>query len=104
MRGTHVTLAMSDVVGDDLNVDRLGPGVPDVTTWARRRGALTRLAATRICPKCGTSIAGCAGTIPDTPKPGDARSRASQAMVIGSRIDAMAGAARAASNVAIIRS
>ena len=40
--GTTVTLAISDVVGDDLHAIGSGPGVPDATTWADAAAALDR--------------------------------------------------------------
>ena len=40
--GTTITLAISDVVGDDLHAIGSGPGVPDATTWADAAAALER--------------------------------------------------------------
>ena len=42
-RGQVVTLAISDVVGDDLSVIGSGPGVPDPSTWRDVRDALACL-------------------------------------------------------------
>jgi hydroxypyruvate reductase len=95
--GTTLTLAISDVVGDDLNAIGSGPGVPDVTTWADASAALERFGGDTHLSEVRHAIAqGVAGAIPDTPKPGDASLRRAQAMVIGSRADAMDGARRAA--------
>ena len=40
--GTTITLAISDVVGDDLHAIGSGPGVPDATTWSDAAAALER--------------------------------------------------------------
>ena len=92
------TFAISDVVGDDLTAIASGPTVADPTTFA---GALRVLAA------CGGTDAyppavvarlqeGRDGRVAETPKPGDPRLARSRARVIGSRHEAMAGAADAA--------
>lgn len=95
--GTTVTLALSDVVGDDLNAIGSGPGVPDATTWADAAAALERFGGDVHLSEVRHVIArGVAGAIPETPKPGDASLKRSQAMVIGSRMDAMEGARHAA--------
>jgi glycerate 2-kinase len=95
--GTTVTLAISDVVGDDLNAIGSGPGVADATTWADAAAMIERFGGDAHLSEVRHVIErGLGGAIPDTPKPGDASLRRSQAMVIGSRIDAMAGAKQAA--------
>ncbi len=95
--GTTVTLAISDVVGDDLNAIGSGPGVPDATTWADAAAALDRFGGdTHLSEVRHVIERGVAGAIADTPKPGDPALKRSQAMVIGSRADAMDGARQAA--------
>jgi hydroxypyruvate reductase len=95
--GTTVTLAISDVVGDDLNAIGSGPGVPDATTWADAALALERFGGEAHSRAVRAAIArGLAGELADTPKPGDRSIARAQAMVIGSRSDAMAGAGAAA--------
>jgi glycerate 2-kinase len=95
--GTTVTLAISDVVGDDLNAIGSGPGVPDATTWADAAAALERFGGDAHLSEVRHVIArGAAGALADTPKPGDGLLKRSQALVIGSRIDAMEGARQAA--------
>ena len=95
--GTTVTLAISDVVGDDLNAIGSGPGVADATTWADAAAALERYGGDAHLSEVRHLLArGAAGAIPDTPKPGDGSLKRSQARVIGSRIDAMEGARQAA--------
>jgi glycerate 2-kinase len=95
--GSTVTLAISDVVGDDLNAIGSGPGVPDTTTWADAAAMLERFGGDAHLSEVRHVIdRGVSGAIPDTPKPGDAAIRRARAMVIGSRLDAMAGARQAA--------
>ena len=95
--GTTVTLAISDVVGDDLNAIGSGPGVPDTTTWADAAAALERFGGDLHLPEVRHVMQrGLAGDIPDTPKPGSSALKRAQAAVIGSRNDAMEGAKQAA--------
>lgn len=95
--GTTVTLAISDVVGDELNAIGSGPGVADSTTWADAAAMLARFGGDAHLSEVRHVIdRGLAGGIADTPKPGDASLKRSHAMVIGSRMDAMAGAKQAA--------
>ena len=96
--GTTVTLAISDVVGDDLNAIGSGPGVPDPTTWHDAAAALERFGGARHPDHVRALVRqGVNGEIPDTPKPGHPSLSRASARVIGSRRDAMAGAAAAAS-------
>lgn len=91
--GTTVTLAISDVVGDDLNAIGSGPGVPDSTTWSEAASALARFGGDSHAESVKALMsAGLAGVIADTPKPGDHAVARTTARVIGSRIDAMEGA------------
>jgi glycerate 2-kinase len=95
--GHTVTLAISDVVGDDLSVIGSGPGVPDPSTWADVRDALAAFGgeghADAVIER---AAAGCAGLLPETPKASDAAMARARAHVIGGRREAMAGAAEAA--------
>ena len=95
--GTTTTLAISDVVGDDLNAIGSGPGVPDATTWADAASALERFGGDLHLPEVRHVMKrGLAGDLPDTPKPGSSALKRAQAAVIGSRSDAMEGAKQAA--------
>jgi len=95
--GTTITLAISDVVGDDLHAIGSGPGVPDSTTWSDAQAALDRFGGAAHSDRVRAVIsAGVAGEIPDTPKPGHPSLARAKARVIGSRTDAMAGARAAA--------
>ncbi len=95
--GATITLAISDVVGDDLNAIGSGPGVPDATSWSDAAAALDRFGGDGHAGRVREVVrAGLAGEIPDTPKPGAAALARATARVIGSRIDAMEGARAAA--------
>lgn len=95
--GTTVTLAISDVVGDDLHAIGSGPGVADTTTWSDAAAALDRFGGDTHADRVRHVIrGGLAGTVPDTPKPGHPSLARAMARVIGSRIDAMEGARAAA--------
>jgi glycerate 2-kinase len=93
-RGLTMTLAISDVVGDDLNAIGSGPGVPDPTTWADAASALARWGGAEAYPPTVVEVIqrGMRGEIRDTLKPGDPAASRVVARVIGSRADAVAGA------------
>ena len=65
-----ISFIISDVVGDPLDVIASGPTAPDPTTFADAKAVLHRY---HLWPKLPAGVAahldaGCAGTIPDTPK------------------------------------
>ena len=93
--GATVTLAISDVIGDDLSVIGSGPGVPDGSTWADALDVLRRFTGDAPAEAAVVAMAeaGCAGRIADTPKAGDPRLARAGARVIGGRAQAMAAAA-----------
>jgi glycerate 2-kinase len=95
--GTTITLALSDVVGDDINAIGSGPGVPDASTWADAAAALERFGGDAHAPAVREIIRrGRDGELPDTPKHADRSMARAMARVIGSRKDAMDGARAAA--------
>ena len=93
-----LTLAVSDVIGDDLSVIGSGPTVADPTTYADALAVLDRFGGRGGCPASavGWIERGARGEVPDTPKPGDPRLARAAARVIASRHDALAGARGAA--------
>ena len=98
--GTTITLAISDVVGDDLHAIGSGPGVPDRSTWSDVAAALDRFGGDRHGERVKALVRdGLAGKVADTPKPGHASLSRAQARVIGSRLDAMEGARSAAAGL-----
>lgn len=96
--GRTTTLAVSDVVGDDLSVIGSGPGVPDPSTWQDALEVYRQWTpAEQRLPHIDALLArGAAGTLPETPKAGDEAFARSTARVIGGRADAMRGAREAA--------
>jgi glycerate 2-kinase len=99
-RGTTLTLAISDVVGDDLSVIGSGPGVADPTTWSDVSAALSRRTDAPMPATILSRVAeGVAGRIEDTPKPGDALLGRAAARVIAGRKDVLDGARRAAESL-----
>ncbi len=100
-RGACHTLVISDVVGDDVSVIASGPTVADASTFADALALLQRFGGEGAYPAAAVARLrrGVAGGVPDTPKPGDARLAASTTTVVGSRRDAMAGAAQEAASL-----
>ena len=98
--GTTVTLAISDVVGDDLHAIGSGPGVPDSSTWSDAAAALERYGGSTHSNNVRKVVQlGVDGALADTPKPGDPSMARSVARVIGNRDDAMEGARAAATSL-----
>jgi hydroxypyruvate reductase len=81
-----VSLILSDVVGNPLDVIASGPTVPDTTTFAQAHGVLQKYDLLERVP---TSIvehlgAGVAGKIAETPKEGDAVFATVYNLIVGS--------------------
>ncbi len=68
-----VTLVLSDVVGNPLDVIASGPTVPDASTWQDAWAVVTRYELEDRLPQAVVARiqAGLRGEIPETPKPGD---------------------------------
>ena len=96
--GSCRTFAISDVVGDDLSAIGSGPTVADSTTFGDALEILRRFGGEAAYPRAVVTrlIGGARGDVVETPKPGDPRLARATAAVIGSRRDAMDGAAREA--------
>ncbi len=91
-------LVLSDVVGDDLSVIASGPTVPDASTYADALQIVEAFGSASVLP---VSVmrhleAGARGDREESPKPGDPRLSHARTALIGSRADAMQGAADAA--------
>ena len=93
-----VTLALSDVVGDDLSVIASGPTVPDDSTFAEALEVLARRGGEARYPDAVTRRLhdGARGLIAETPAAGHARLARARARVIGAQRGALDGARRAA--------
>jgi glycerate 2-kinase len=98
---TLVTLIVSDVVGDDLDVIASGPCVPDVSTFADCLGILDtyRLADRLPAAVFAHLKAGAAGEIPETPKRGDPVFRHGFQLIVASNIDAVRAAGAEAARI-----
>jgi hydroxypyruvate reductase len=93
-----LTLVLSDVIGDPLDVIASGPTAPDPTTFA---DALDVLARRDVIDQVPASVvrrlrAGMAGEVPETPKPDDRVFSQVTHVVVGNNrlvVEAAAGAA-----------
>ena len=97
-RGTVLTLAVSDVVGDDLSVIASGPTVADDSTYAQALAILAAHGGTDSYPAAVVARLdqGAGGLLPETPAAGDSRLGRSIARVIGPQRGAIEGAESAA--------
>jgi glycerate 2-kinase len=95
---TLVTLILSDVVGNPLDVIASGPTVPDPTTFADAYAVLERydIVATAPPPVVAHLRRGIAGEIAETLKPGDTRFDRVENLVVGSNAQAADAAIAAA--------
>jgi glycerate-2-kinase len=96
-RGTMVTLAISDVVGDDLSVVGSGPTVPDPTTFSDALGVLARYDLSARVPVSVRTLLenGQSGLIEETPKTLPGRHAAFIVASSALAVDAAAAEARA---------
>ena len=83
-----VTLALSDVVGDDLSVIASGPTTPDETTFADAISIIKKYNIERKIPQSIAQVLndGAKGITAETPKSNDAIFNSVTNMVIGSNI------------------
>ncbi len=92
-----LTLALSDVPGDDPATLASGPTVADPSTFAEALGVLVR---SGIAPSFGNAVrrfeAGARGEAPESPKPGDARLNNAEFRLLASSAEALAAAAEVA--------
>lgn len=93
-----VTLALSDVVGDDPSTIASGPTVPDPTTHADAIAALQLRGCWDEAPASVRAHleAGRRGDVPETPKPGDPVFRRTGVEIVGSNRLSLEAAAREA--------
>lgn len=95
---TVVSLLLSDVIGDPLDVIGSGPTAPDPTTFANAIQVLEKFKITGRTPKTVLELLrkGARGEIAETPKPGDPLFQNVYNIVAGSNALALAAAARQA--------
>jgi glycerate 2-kinase len=100
-RGAVLTLAISDVVGDDLSTIASGPTVADPTTFAQALEVLDRCGGQHRFPPPVVRwlTRGASDPINETPKPHHPRLERATARVIGGRLTAVDGARRAAESL-----
>lgn len=95
---TLLSLLLSDVIGDDMDVIGSGPTAPDASTFSDARAVLEKYGILETVPAAvRTRIeAGLRGGVPETPKPGDPAFTRTQNLVVGSNRLAVDAAARKA--------
>jgi glycerate 2-kinase len=95
---TVVSLLLSDVIGDPLDVIGSGPAAPDPTTFSDAIGVLEKFDIVARTPKSVLDLLrkGERGEIAETPKPGDPLFQNVYNIVAGSNALALAAAARQA--------
>jgi len=91
---TVVSLILSDVIGDDLNVIASGPAVPDTSTFADTRQVLEKYDIWDRVPAAVQSRIdqGLKGDIKDTPKAGDAVFERCYSELVGTNLQALKAA------------
>lgn len=89
-----VSLILSDVIGDDLNVIASGPAVPDTSTFADTRQVLEKYGIWDRVPAAVQSRIdqGLKGDIEDTPKAGDAVFERCYSELVGTNLQALKAA------------
>lgn len=102
--GSVLTLAVSDVVGDDVSVIASGPSVGDTTTFADALMQLDRYGGRSGYPEAVVRrfIAGVSGAIQETPQIGDSRLASSDVHVIGNSRSAVLGASSVAQSLGYV--
>jgi hydroxypyruvate reductase len=95
---TLVTLILSDVVGDDLDVVASGPTVPDTSTYSDCLGIIKKYGLKGKLPKkvIRHLTEGAEGKIEETPKAGDPVFGRTRNLIVGSGIEAIKAAKRKA--------
>jgi glycerate 2-kinase len=93
-----ITLILSDVVGDDLDVIASGPTVADRSRFSDVEAVMKTYGILDQLPEAVTAHmeAGKAGKVPETPKPGDMCFETAHPLIIGSNTEAILAAKGAA--------
>jgi len=93
-----VALALSDVIGDPLDVIASGPTVPDPTTYVDALAVLDRYGLREKVPPnvVARFVQGAAGALPETPKADDPAFARAATLLIGTNRVALDAAARTA--------
>lgn len=98
---TLISLILSDVIGDDLDVIASGPTVPDTHTFHDCRNIINKYKLEEKVPKRVIDYieAGCDGKIEDTPKPDSPIFEKTQNAIVGSNILAVNAAKKKAQDL-----
>ena len=101
--GHVLTLIVSDVVGDRLDVIASGPTVPDPTTWADALSVLDRFDPSDVLPESVRRVIreGIEGRRPETPKPGRPGFGRVENVILGHNFDALLAAREAAESLGL---
>jgi hydroxypyruvate reductase len=91
---TIVSLLLSDVIGDRLDVIASGPTVPDESTYSDCIKIIDRYKLSDRLPKSVTDyfIKGAAGSLPETPKAGDPVFSHVQNLIVGNNRESLLAA------------
>lgn len=100
---TVISLLLSDVIGDDLDVIASGPTAPDASTFATARAVLEKYGLLdKVPPAVRERIEqGVAGQIEETPKSGDPIFQRVQNLIVGSNALAVEAAAAKARDLGL---
>jgi len=95
---TLISLILSDVIGDDLDVIASGPTVPDTHTFHDCRNIIQKYKLDQRVPKSVIEYIekGCCGEIEDTPKSDSSVFERTQNAIVGSNILAVSAAKKKA--------
>jgi len=98
---TLISLVLSDVIGDDLDVIASGPTVPDPSSYEDCMKIFEKYGISEKLPKpvLGHIQKGVQGKVPDNPKPDDPIFTRTQSAIVGSSIECMKAAQEKARNL-----
>ena len=98
---TLISLILSDVVGDDLDVIASGPTVPDSSTFQDCMKIFNKYGLSEKVPKAVLNHIqkGIEGVVPETPKPGDPVFVRTESVIVGSNLECVVAAERKASSL-----
>jgi hydroxypyruvate reductase len=98
-----LSLILSDVVGDPLDVIASGPTSPDTTTFADAWNVIESRGLAGTVPSTIREhlLAGVQGSVPETPKPGDPLFDRVQNVIVGSNRQAAQAAVRCAEGLGL---
>lgn len=101
---TVVSLVLSDVIGDSLDVIASGPTSPDSTTFGDALGVLGKYDLISKAPRSVTTLLeeGARSVIPETPKEGSSAFERVTNMIIGGNETAVRAAARKSESLGLI--